>query len=92
MSRALAAALSSTKQTHVSSDNPVGVSASPSALEILTKPAVMSNNSDPPPTYAESKPGATATSIPATPTTPEKNDAPRTADINEDPDLRKVLW
>ncbi|THZ02168.1 hypothetical protein D6C95_03981 [Aureobasidium pullulans] len=91
MSRALAAALSSTKQIHVSSNNPVGVSASPSALEILTKPAVMSNNSDPPPTYAESKPSATVTSIPATPTTPEKNDAPRTADINEDPDIRKVL-
>ncbi|KAI4715650.1 hypothetical protein E4T48_08160 [Aureobasidium sp. EXF-10727] len=90
MSRALAAALQSRVQSNPTSGNQTlgAIATSPSALQILTKPA----NTDPPPTYAESRPGLN-TSVPPTPTSPEKNATPRINDITngEATNLRKVL-
>ncbi|KAI4767028.1 hypothetical protein E4T52_06918 [Aureobasidium sp. EXF-3400] len=95
MSRALAAAMQSRSQSNPTSDNQTlgAIASSPSALEILTKPPHVSSNSDPPPTYAESKPnmGPDASSVPSTPTTPQRNLTSRNGDNDEDSNLRKVL-
>jgi signal transduction histidine kinase/CheY-like chemotaxis protein len=95
MSRALAAAMQSRTQSNPTSDNQTlgAIASSPSALEILTKPPHVSSNSDPPPTYAESKPnmGPDVSSVPSTPTSPQKNSTSRNGDNSEDSNLRKVL-
>ncbi|CAD0099508.1 unnamed protein product [Aureobasidium mustum] len=92
MSRALTAALQSRNQSQSTSEERTlgAVAASPSVLHILTKPANVSTNSDPPPTYAESKPAA---SMPSTPISPQKNLSPAISEVTNsaDPNLRKVL-
>lgn len=92
MSRALTAALQSRIQSQSTpEDQTLGVVASsPSVLHILTKPANVGTNIDPPPTYTESKPGA---SIPSTPVSPQKSPFPAVSEVtnNLDPNLRKVL-
>ncbi|KAG9700284.1 hypothetical protein KCU95_g805, partial [Aureobasidium melanogenum] len=92
MSRALTAALQSRIQSQSApADQTVGaVASSPSVLHILTKPTILSTNIDPPPTYTESKPGA---SNPSTPVSPQKISSPAASEVINDMDsnLRKVL-
>ncbi|KAG9685645.1 hypothetical protein KCU69_g11065, partial [Aureobasidium melanogenum] len=92
MSRALTAALKSRIQSQSTpEDQTLGaVASSPSVLHILTKPANLGTNIDPPPTYTESKPGA---SNPSTPISPQKISSPAVSEVTNDLDsnLRKVL-
>ncbi|KAG9526449.1 hypothetical protein KCU93_g5582, partial [Aureobasidium melanogenum] len=92
MSRALTAALQSRIQSQPTSEaQTVGaIASSPSVLHILTKPPNVAKNSDPPPTYTESKPGA---SVPSTPISPQKSPSSAIKEITNDldPNLPKVL-
>ncbi|KAG9662164.1 hypothetical protein KCU64_g2120, partial [Aureobasidium melanogenum] len=92
MSRALTAALKSQIKSQSTPEDQIlgAVASSPSVLHILTKPANVGTNIDPPPTYTESKPGA---SNPSTPISPQKISSPAVGEITNDldPILRKVL-
>lgn len=94
MSRALAAAMQSRAQSDSNSENQAlgAIASSPSALNILTNHPNVSPNSDPPPTYAESKPNAEhdVSSVPPTPTTPAQAPPSRDSEL-ENSGLRKVL-
>jgi len=94
MSRALTAAMQSRSQSNPNSENQTlgAIATSPSALHILTKPPNVSSNSDPPPTYTESKPHVNhdVSSMPPTPTTPAKTPTSRDSEL-ENSNLRKVL-
>lgn len=95
MSRALAAALQSRSQSDPTSENQTlgAIATSPSSLHILTKPSPVISNSDPPPTYTESRPSTRDESIPATPTSPENNRTSQNGDTSNGAlsNLRKVL-
>jgi signal transduction histidine kinase/CheY-like chemotaxis protein len=97
MARALAAAMQSRSQSDPNSENQTlgAIASSPSALHILTKPSPVTSNSDPPPTYTESRPssGIDASSLPSTPTSPKNNQSSRNSDANNghESNLRKVL-
>jgi signal transduction histidine kinase/CheY-like chemotaxis protein len=97
MARALAAAMQSRSQSNPNSENQTlgAIASSPSALHILTKPSPMTSNSDPPPTYTESRPssGIDVSSLPSTPTSPKNNQNSRNGDYNnvDQSNLRKVL-
>jgi signal transduction histidine kinase/CheY-like chemotaxis protein len=97
MSRALLAAMQSRSHANPTQDNqPLGaIATSPSALEILTKPPHVSSNSDPPPTYAESRPSTRldVSYVPSTPNSPQRSPNSRESEINngEDSNLRRVL-
>jgi signal transduction histidine kinase/CheY-like chemotaxis protein len=95
MSRALAAAMQSRSQSNPTSENQTlgAIASSPSSLHILTKPSPVTSNSDPPPTYTESRPSTGHGSVPATPTSPENNRTSQNSDTSngEQSNLRKVL-
>jgi CheY-like chemotaxis protein len=108
MSRALAAAITSAKVANSSSErdnNPLGaIALSPTALQVLTKPADQGRHIDPPPQYTDLNPAVNYdTSVPTTPVVGKTPQSPTTADISrnnttnnnnndtEESDKKKVL-
>ncbi|KAI5208588.1 hypothetical protein E4T39_01362 [Aureobasidium subglaciale] len=94
MSRALAAALKSTKQAdYVAENKTLGPrSSSPSVVTDQTKPPAVSSNSDPPPTYTESKPSVTidTSAAPSPPVSPQKSQVTE-VNCSKDSEFLKVL-